>query len=140
MVLPSPDRSQSSTAGMVAGLGKQLELCIRPGSRRLQLLAVLLFTLLACVSNPLLGQQAGGIIAGAVYDPSGAVVPEASVIVTNVDTGEEYQTRTNGSGTFTTPSLRIGRYSVTASHAGFKAMVERNLVLQVDARVEVSIK
>lgn len=96
--------------------------------------------LILCGASPLWAQQAGGIIAGAVYDPTGAVVPEANVIVTNLDTGEEYETRTNSSGTFTTPSLRIGRYSVRASRAGFKATVERNLVLEVDARVEVNIK
>ena len=139
MALASGKKAQASRDDTAPGLttpGRPA----RSSSLKLLLVALISLMLFVYMAHPAWAQQAGGIIAGAVYDPSGAVVPEASVVVTNVDTGEEYQTRTNGSGTFTTPSLRIGRYSVTASHAGFKATVERNLVLQVDARVEVSIK
>jgi hypothetical protein len=47
-----------------------------------------------------LGQVDQGAITGQVQDPSGAVVPNALVTVTNVDTGLALQIRTNATGTY----------------------------------------
>ena len=56
------------------------------------------------------GQEA--TIVGTVTDPSGAVVPGATVAVTNVETGVVRNLTTEQNGQFVVPDLRIGHYVV----------------------------
>lgn len=86
-----------------------------------------------------LGQQGGGIVTGSVRDTSGAVVPGAAIQVRNVATGRVFDTVTDGSGNFTTPSLQVGIYTVTASLNGFKRTIQRNVVVQTDTRPQVNL-
>jgi hypothetical protein len=65
-------------------------------------------------------QTAGaGTINGTVSDASAAVIPGASVTVTNVDTGVSHDYSTNASGIYTAPFLLPGHYRITATAAGF---------------------
>src|SRR2546427_11081771 len=64
-------------------------------------------------------QQESATIIGEVRDASGAVVPNAAVTVTNVDTGISVATVTNDRGSFTVPNLRPGDYSGTADAPRF---------------------
>ena len=52
---------------------------------------------------PALAQNATGTLVGHVKDASGAVIPNADVTVTNVDTGEAKTLTTNGAADFTAP-------------------------------------
>ena len=70
-------------------------------------------------------QQVGGIIVGTVTDATGAIIPNAALAITNVDTGVVFHTVTNGSGRFQTESLRPGNYSVNASASGFGTQTTR---------------
>lgn len=55
--------------------------------------------LLLGVSATALGQAVFGSIVGTVTDPTGAVVPNARVTITNVNQGVNFSTVTNDSGT-----------------------------------------
>src|SRR5882672_9909349 len=66
------------------------------------------------------GQGAFGSIAGAVFDPSGALIPGVSVTATNVDTGVVATTLTNESGIYNFTSLQPGKFKVTAGLPGFQ--------------------
>jgi Carboxypeptidase regulatory-like domain len=68
---------------------------------------------------------------GAVTDPTGATVPEASVTVTNVDTGVSRTTVTNQAGEYSMPAIEPGKYSITISKGGFGTSQQNGLVLQV---------
>lgn len=46
-------------------------------------------------------------ITGRVLDPTGAIVPQAEVVVTNVQSGTRVQTQTNNDGCFTTSGLLL---------------------------------
>jgi hypothetical protein len=83
---------------------------------------VVLAVSLAC---SLFGQTATGRIVGSVSDPTGALIPGASILVTNVDTKVEYQTLTNEQGLFQAPLLPIGMYTVTAEMPGFQKAVTK---------------
>jgi hypothetical protein len=64
-------------------------------------------------------QVVGGTISGTVTDPSGAVIPNATVIVHNEDTGTQRTLTTNASGAYSAPSIPVGSYKVTATAPGF---------------------
>jgi len=58
-------------------------------------------------------------ITGAVTDPTKAVVPGATVIVTNQDTNSRSELVTNEAGLFTATYLPAGTYSIEVSLPGF---------------------
>ena len=60
-------------------------------------------------------------LSGAVVDSDGGVIPGATVVVKNDATGVSNTVVTNGSGTFSVPSIASGTYTVTVSLLGFKS-------------------
>ena len=73
------------------------------------------FTLILCSAG--WSQSTTGSIPGIVTDPSGAVLPNATVTVTNENTGAVRTVVTNTAGTYTLPNLPPGNYQaeITAS-------------------------
>lgn len=103
----------------------------------LYVVVVALFLILAASAW---GQNANGRIIGTVADPQGAVVPDAQVKVTNVDTGVATDTITNEQGYFEVLSLPIGRYHVSAEHQGFKLTVTQDKTLEINQTLRFDIK
>jgi hypothetical protein len=99
---------------------------------RLVCLLALAMTVLAL---PSFAQQA--TIVGTVTDPSGAVVPNVQVTITNTDTGVSHTIPTNEAGQFVAPDLQIGHYNIKASASGFKVAERKDIVLTVGDRVRV---
>src|SRR5882762_8693708 len=60
-----------------------------------------------------------GAINGTVTDPSGAIVPGATVAARDQATGLERATVTTSDGQFVIQDLRVGAYKVTVTAAGF---------------------
>lgn len=73
----------------------------------------------------------GGSLSGRATDASGAVVKGASVRLTNEGTGVEQTVTTNGSGIYSFPSLRVGRYRLRIDLQGFRPLEVHNLVIEV---------
>ena len=68
--------------------------------------ALLRIAVLALCALPMHGQTADtGAIAGAVSDPSGALVPRAAVVVNSQATGEKRDLATDGEGNFSVQFL-----------------------------------
>lgn len=85
-----------------------------------------------------LGQSVNaGDIRGTVSDPSGAVMPGATVTVLNLDTGVTKDFVTNNDGLYDTSSLVIGRYQLTFTDPGFETLVRGPITLQVGDRKSV---
>src|SRR5947209_6829228 len=90
-----------------------------------------------------LAQTSTSEISGTVRDNTGAVVPGASVTLTNEETGLTYKQRTTDSGLYSFPALSVGSYTVTVEAQGFKtARLTRNTLvvntpLVIDATLEV---
>lgn len=77
-----------------------------------------LIALLSCAGWTTTAVAQTGSIHGTVTDPTGAVIPSATVSVTNHD-GLSTSTTSQGDGTFTIAHLEPGRYQITASAQGF---------------------
>lgn len=99
-------------------------------------LAALLFALAPVW---LYGQATEGTILGTVTDPTGAVMPNTSVQVTNTGTGVVRTTTTDASGEYVVTNLPLGTYSVSAEMTGFKKAVHPPVPITVKARVRVDL-
>ncbi|HKV26216.1 MAG TPA: carboxypeptidase-like regulatory domain-containing protein [Candidatus Acidoferrum sp.] len=104
---------------------------------RLRFLLVLCVAFLG-VSFAAFAQQTA--IVGTVTDPSGAVVPNVTVTITNTDTGVSKTYATNDAGQYVAPDLVIGHYVVKAEAKGFKASEQKNIVLNVGDRIRADFQ
>jgi hypothetical protein len=85
-------------------------------------------------------QEARGTIAGTVTDPQGAVIPGASIMITNTGTNVVNRTQTSALGYFEVQMLNPGMYSITVEAAGFKKLVRAGLELSVAAKLEIPLQ
>src|SRR5438270_12931407 len=93
----------------------------------LALTVMLMFT--GVVTLQLSGQSiVGGDITGIVTDPSGAIVPNATVSLKNDASGETQTTTSSSSGQYRFSLLRPGPYSITVKAAGFQPLDRKTVV------------
>jgi hypothetical protein len=81
-----------------------------------------------------LAQEYRATVRGTLTDPTGAKIPGAKVEVKNLGTGVTTAAITNENGTYQTPFLEPGNYSITASDSGFTTEVRNNIELRVGDR------
>lgn len=86
---------------------------------------------------PMRAQQASAAVNGTVTDSSGAVIPDAHVVLTNLETGIVQTTMTNASGTYSLVNIAPGRYQVEVSRQGFASGKEPSIVLGVNQTATV---
>ncbi|MDQ6653321.1 MAG: TonB-dependent receptor, partial [Acidobacteriota bacterium] len=88
-----------------------------------------------------LAQSISGRIVGTVTDPNGAVVPEASISVTNEGTGAQRTVKADDSGTYVVTELPVGLYTVAITAANFSPISRPHVKVDVgsDTRVDVAI-
>jgi len=101
-------------------------------------LAFTCFLLIA--AQPGLAQVDQGAISGLITDPTGAVVSNAQVTLTNLDNGLVLQTSSSSSGEFTFSPVRIGNYSISATSQGFATTTQKDLKLSVQQRLSVNLQ
>jgi hypothetical protein len=70
-----------------------------------------------------------GAITGTVHDASGAIVPNATITLTDTATGFTLTEKTDGSGNYTASPLKLGTYTVKATAPGFTPAVEEGVVV-----------
>ena len=67
-----------------------------------------------------------------MHDPSGAIIPKATVTITGSDTGNLVRTLlSNGSGLAQAPLLRPDDYDIAVTAPGFEKLLRQKLVLHV---------
>ncbi|MGH9325965.1 MAG: carboxypeptidase regulatory-like domain-containing protein, partial [Terriglobia bacterium] len=102
--------------------------------------AAVIATLAVASVAPLLGQVAATAqIQGRVTDPSGAVIPKATVTVRQINTGMVRTTLSAANGAYALPNLPVGPYTLEAHASGFQAYVQTGIVLQVSNNVTINI-
>ena len=98
--------------------------------------------LLLLCSAALFGQSDRGTLTGTISDPANAVVPAATVVATNAETGVQSRTVTTSTGNYTISSLPAGTYDLSVENAGFKKYLQHGISVQVaeTARVDVVLE
>jgi len=92
-----------------------------------------------CLCCLALAQTDTARLIGTITDPSGAVVPNANVTVTDQDTGRTVTVPTNGSGEYTLNALSAGKYHIQVKAQGFKTAAA-DFSLEVSQVKEISLK
>jgi hypothetical protein len=109
--------------------------CFGSSMRRILMLA--LFTVMGCTL--LVAQSTtDGAIGGTVFDSSGAVVPQAQVVVHNKGTNAEHTIITDDSGYYRVVTLQPGSYTVTVNRQGFATYRAEQVIVQVGSLTELS--
>ena len=83
------------------------------------------------------GQGLGSLV-GTVTDSSGAVIPSATVKVTDVNTDLQRSVTTNAQGYFVVPSLQPSQYRLQVIAPGFRNFTQENITLQADQVLTVN--
>ncbi len=87
-----------------------------------------------------LAQSTFGSFTGTVKDPSGALVPDATVEVSNEGTGVVRKVTTSAAGVFNVTNLDIGNYRVRVSAKGFSAYDRTGLFLTANQIINLDIE
>ena len=95
--------------------------------------AILACLLIVFSAVPLHAQVAGATLSGAMTDPSGGPIPNATISIKNVTTGVLRTVQTDSDGYYSAPNLLPGNYELTASAKGFATVVQKGLTLTVGA-------
>src|SRR5262245_41089325 len=97
-----------------------------------------LFLLLCLIPAASYAQNA--TIVGTVTDPSGAVMPNVNVTVTNPATGWTRTIPTNDAGQYVAADVQIGHYNIKAEASGFKVSEQKDVNVQVGDRLRVDFQ
>lgn len=79
-------------------------------------------------------------ISGRVVDQSSSVLPQTTLRLKSVETGEERSASSNDEGYFSFPSLQPGHYEVSASHDGFTPQIQSGIVVETGVNTTANFK
>lgn len=102
-------------------------------------LIVVVSCLLAWSSLPASSQSTTGSIYGTVTDSSGAVIPKATVVITDLHTNLQQTATTNSAGEFVFTSVNPSDFTVKSSASGFKSEIQRGVTLAANQNLHVQM-
>ena len=85
-------------------------------------------------------QSDRGTITGTVTDPTGAMIPNASIEAKNVQTGVVYKAASSETGNYTLAQLPVGTYQLSATVTGFKQFVRTGITVSTAQTLRVDVK
>jgi hypothetical protein len=116
----------------------------RPSSTHVNVffVAVLAIASVSALSRTAAAQATSGTLTGVVTDPTGAVVPNANVTITDTQHGSSVTTTTNSEGIFTRTQLANSMYNVSVAAQGFQTSQQNGIVVNIDreTRIDVSLR
>ena len=95
--------------------------------------------ILALIPVAIWAQGSGATVTGLVTDASGALVPGATVTVTNRGTAVASRTETNEAGLYILPTLIPGSYSLEVQKPGFKTYRVDNFTLETGQKLRLDV-
>jgi len=115
---------------------------IETATRHVQTGVIFTFILLLIGFSPVIvrAQTGLGSINGQVTDVKDAVIPQATVVITNNDTGVQYETQTNEAGIYNVFSLIPGTYTVDVTAKSFSKSVVDMVTVGTAQTVEINVK
>ena len=113
----------------------------RGESMRLRTFAFLAVALLILASGAAVwSQTVQGVITGTVTDPTGAVVPNATVTITNAGTNISQSTTTGSDGSYRFPLVPPGTYTLEVKATNFATVRASGLVVEASQTIPYNIK
>ena len=103
-------------------------------------LALSLALSVVCLAAPGLGQTTFGTILGTVTDPSGAVMPDVVVTVTNQGENISREVHSDAQGNYQAENLKAGLYTVTVRATGFREVTTKDIVVAARQVVRADVK
>ncbi|HEY1204165.1 MAG: TonB family protein [Bryobacteraceae bacterium] len=136
---PSLGTAEHTGIALGAGASERVDLRLMPFSGCCEYAAPPLKPTPSPTSTP--GQEKpSSSLFGTVMDPTEAVIPNAKIRITNVDTGALLNLTTNEKGEYATSGLSAGRYTLKAESPGFQSAEKTGIVLQAGARQRVDFR
>lgn len=106
-------------------------------------LTIIAVILMAFWATPAAAQSLYGSIVGEITDPSGSMMPQTSVIISNTANGQTYESKADEAGRYLVPNVLPGEYDLKISSNGFKTQTRKDVrvsagaVTRSDFRMEV---
>jgi hypothetical protein len=115
---------------------------LRVSGRALLFFAIFIGVAGSAVAPPVFAQATGATLQGTVADEQGAMMPGATIVITNVETGWTRDVVTDERGWYRVIALPPGEYEMRASLQGFSSYVRRGLTLTTgqEATINVALK
>ncbi|HEX4231592.1 MAG TPA: carboxypeptidase regulatory-like domain-containing protein [Bryobacteraceae bacterium] len=95
--------------------------------------------LIMCLSMRTLWAVAGGSLSGIITDATGASVPNAQVMLTNIDLKTEFKSISGAKGVYSFPALPVGHYDLRIESPGFTTQEKQNLIVDTDAALRIDV-
>jgi hypothetical protein len=105
----------------------------RSFSRTISLLAALFVIAFAARAG------VGGRISGTLKDASGAVVPKATISITNAETGVRQALTTDDNGAYSFLNVQVGRYTLEISADGFRPYQRTGITLDANSTLTIDV-
>jgi hypothetical protein len=102
-------------------------------------LHITLAFLLTLFAGRACAQFDNGSLVGTIHDPSGAPIPNATLVITNTATAATTPAKTNAVGDYEVPSLHVGVYKITATAPGFSQAEADNIDISVGGRQRIDL-
>ena len=102
--------------------------------------SVFLLTFVFLFTSAAFSQLTTADVIGTVTDATGAVVPNAAVVLTNLGTNERRTSQTNGSGDYSFTLLPVGHYSISVKAGGFQAALTKDLSVEAGDRARSDVR
>ena len=118
------------------------KLHVHSAGRRVLVCGMAILSLLLTLGAPpsdAQSQALNGQIEGTIADASGAVVPNATITVTNVETGAERTVTSDEGGVYRVPLLPLGTYRIAVVAPNFKRLVREGITLTAGQTATVSL-
>ncbi len=83
-----------------------------------------------------------GSVVGTVTDQTGAVVPGATVVITNVQTGQTREGVSDATGNYLIPNVLDGTYDLSVKMTGFRNYLEKGIVVSINTvrRADINLQ
>ncbi len=98
---------------------------------------VLVWLLSVAILPAVYAQEYRGTILGRISDSSGAVIPGASVTVTEEATRGVHKVASNAEGNYQAPFLLPGTYTIAVEHPGFKKAVRNSITVSINEKLRL---
>ena len=107
---------------------------------RAAVVTVFAFALALGASGAAVAQSPLGRLAGTVFDASNAVLPGATVVITNDQTGQSQTATSGATGAFVFPQLQPGSYKVVVELSGFKTSTYTGVVINTSQESSLTVR